>query len=271
MEPEVPKKRPNGRLLFVGAVVAILVLTPLVALLAGGGDPATDTARAGAGTPPVDVSEADVAGHRPSGPAERPLPRSRPTVVEPEAGIPGSSASEAGDGIPMEEGSASPGQGNSRSEIEAGNVEYRQYLRDFKKVEKALSSGRFTIAYGTGRLIWPLPGATSISSPFGMRWGRLHAGIDIPAPIGTRIVAADKGTVVIAGPTGGYGNYTCIQHTKALSTCYGHQSRILVSPADDVRAGQVIGLSGNTGNSTGPHLHFETRNNGSPFDPMTFF
>ena len=74
----------------------------------------------------------------------------------------------------------------------------------------------------------------------------------------------------LAGPTGGYGNYTCIQHTRTLSTCYGHQSRILVRAGQSVRAGQVIGLTGNTGFSTGPHLHFETRINGVPQDPMRF-
>jgi murein DD-endopeptidase MepM/ murein hydrolase activator NlpD len=272
VESEVPKRRPNGRLIFVGAIVAVLVLTPVVALLAGG-EKSSTTARAGSGAPPpADVSTADVPHKASTDPSERPLPKPRPTVVDTQAGIPAIETSESGDGVPMEGGITGPGgAGNSRAEIEAQNQEYRDYLRDLRKVEKALANGRFPIAYGTGRLIWPLPGYTTISSPFGMRWGRLHAGIDIPAPIGTRIVAADKGTVVLAGPTGGYGNYTCVQHTRSLSTCYGHQSRILVSPGDDVRAGQVIGLSGNTGNSTGPHLHFETRNGGSPFDPMTFF
>jgi murein DD-endopeptidase MepM/ murein hydrolase activator NlpD len=183
-------------------------------------------------------------------------------------------ASDEGEGIPMDGPiSSGGGGGNSREEIEAGNIEYRSLLRQQRTFEKLVKRApeKFAINYGTGRLVWPLPGYTSVSSPFGQRWGRLHAGIDVPAPIGTRIVAADAGTVILAGATGGYGNYTCIQHTKALSTCYGHQSRILVRPGDDVRAGQVIGLSGNTGNSTGPHLHFETRNNGSPFDPLTFF
>ena len=124
------------------------------------------------------------------------------------------------------------------------------------------------IQQGSGALIWPASG--SISSPFGMRWGRLHAGIDMPLPEGTGLRAADGGTVAIAGWVGGYGNYTCIQHSGSLSTCYGHQSSIGVSVGQSVSQGQVIGNSGNTGNSTGPHLHFEVRVNGSPVDPMGY-
>jgi peptidoglycan DL-endopeptidase CwlO len=124
------------------------------------------------------------------------------------------------------------------------------------------------IKQGSGSLIWPANG--SISSPFGMRWGRLHAGVDIPLPEGTPLRAADSGTVAIAGWVGGYGNYTCIQHSGSLSTCYGHQSSIGVSVGQSVSQGQVIGYSGNTGNSTGPHLHFEVRINGSPVDPLGY-
>jgi len=124
------------------------------------------------------------------------------------------------------------------------------------------------IRQGTGSLIYPVNG--TFTSPFGYRWGRLHAGIDIAAPIGTPIRAADSGTVVIAAYTGGYGNYTCIQHGGSLSTCYGHQTSFAVSAGGSVSQGQVIGTVGNTGNSTGPHLHFETRVNGSPVDPMGY-
>jgi murein DD-endopeptidase MepM/ murein hydrolase activator NlpD len=124
------------------------------------------------------------------------------------------------------------------------------------------------IREGSGSLIWPANG--TFTSPFGYRWGRLHAGIDIALPEGTPLRAAAAGSVVIAGWTGGYGNYTCIQHGGAMSTCYGHQSRIAVSVGTRVSQGQVIGYSGNTGNSTGPHLHFEVRINGVPQDPMGY-
>jgi peptidoglycan DL-endopeptidase CwlO len=124
------------------------------------------------------------------------------------------------------------------------------------------------IRQGSGQLIWPANG--SISSGFGMRWGRLHAGIDMPLPEGTGLRAAASGTVAIAGWVGGYGNYTYIQHGGGLSTCYGHQSSISVSVGQSVSQGQVIGASGNTGHSTGPHLHFEVRVNGSPVDPLGY-
>jgi len=94
--------------------------------------------------------------------------------------------------------------------------------------------------------------------------------MDIAAPTGTPIRAADGGRVAIAGWVGGYGNYTCIQHTGSLSTCYGHQSAIRVSVGQQVSKGQVIGAVGSTGHSTGPHLHFEVRVNGSAVDPLLY-
>ena len=109
-------------------------------------------------------------------------------------------------------------------------------------------------------------GLQPISSPFGLRWGRLHPGIDIPAPIGTPIRAADTGIVLLAGHRRLRQLHLHPAH-RSLSTCYGHQSRILVRAGEDVRAGQAIGLSGNTGFSTGPHLHFETRVNGRSRGP----
>lgn len=117
-------------------------------------------------------------------------------------------------------------------------------------------------------LIWPVQGA--LTSPFGPRWGRLHAGIDIAAPGGTPIRAAVSGTVEIAAPTGGYGNYTCINHAGGLSTCYAHQSGFATSAGASVEQGEVIGYVGNTGNSFGDHLHFEVRTNGVPQDPMGY-
>jgi murein DD-endopeptidase MepM/ murein hydrolase activator NlpD len=124
------------------------------------------------------------------------------------------------------------------------------------------------VRQGSGGLIWPANGP--VTSGFGFRWGRLHAGIDMGLPVGTPLRAAASGRVAIAGWTGGYGNYTCIQHAGALSTCYAHQSSIGVSVGQSVSQGQVIGVSGNTGNSTGPHLHFETRVNGQPVDPFGY-
>ena len=124
------------------------------------------------------------------------------------------------------------------------------------------------IRRGSGRFIWPVNGP--VVSPFGPRWGRLHAGVDIAAPGGTPIRAADSGQVVIAGWVGGYGNYVCIQHTGSLSSCYAHQPGIQVSVGQGVSQGQVIGAVGCTGHCFGDHLHFEARINGSPVDPMGY-
>jgi murein DD-endopeptidase MepM/ murein hydrolase activator NlpD len=117
-------------------------------------------------------------------------------------------------------------------------------------------------------LIWPVSGP--VTSPFGYRWGRLHAGIDIGVGYGTPIHAAASGTVVLAGWTGGYGNYTCIDHGGGLATCYAHQSSYAVSAGAHVSQGQVIGYVGSTGHSFGAHLHFEVRINGTPVDPLGY-
>jgi murein DD-endopeptidase MepM/ murein hydrolase activator NlpD len=125
------------------------------------------------------------------------------------------------------------------------------------------------VKQGSGQLIWPLSGP--VVGAFGeARPGHTHAGIDIAVPEGTPIRAADSGRVALMGYVGGYGNYTCIQHTGSLSTCYAHQSSFATSNGANVSQGQVIGYSGNTGNSTGPHLHFEVRINGTPVDPMGY-
>jgi murein DD-endopeptidase MepM/ murein hydrolase activator NlpD len=109
-----------------------------------------------------------------------------------------------------------------------------------------------------------------VVSPFGYRWGRLHAGIDIAVPYGTPIHAATAGTVVLAGWVGGYGNYTCIDHGGGLATCYAHQSSYAVSQGASVGQGEVIGYVGCTGHCFGPHLHFEVRINGTPVDPLGY-
>ncbi|HEX8743063.1 MAG TPA: peptidoglycan DD-metalloendopeptidase family protein [Thermoleophilaceae bacterium] len=124
------------------------------------------------------------------------------------------------------------------------------------------------IRRGSGRFIWPVNGP--VVSPFGQRWGRLHAGVDIASPTGTPIRAAASGRVVLMGPTGGYGNYTCVGHGGGISTCYAHQTRFATSNGASVKQGQVIGYVGCTGHCFGPHLHFEVRINGSPTDPLGY-
>jgi peptidoglycan DL-endopeptidase CwlO len=137
------------------------------------------------------------------------------------------------------------------------------------RVQAALASrAAGPLVQGSGQLVWPVNGP--VVSPYGMRWGRLHAGVDIAAGSGTPIRAAAGGRVVLMGWVGGYGNYTCIQHTGSLSTCYAHQSSFATSNGASVGQGQVIGYVGCTGHCFGNHLHFETRTGGSPVDPMGY-
>jgi len=124
------------------------------------------------------------------------------------------------------------------------------------------------VAGGSGTFAWPLSGP--ITSPFGMRWGTLHPGIDIGVPTGTPIHAAGSGTVVWCGWMSGYGNLVMIDHHNGLATLYGHQSRIAVGCNQEVSQGETIGYVGCTGFCTGPHLHFEVRVNGTPVDPLAY-
>jgi murein DD-endopeptidase MepM/ murein hydrolase activator NlpD len=129
------------------------------------------------------------------------------------------------------------------------------------------SSGSTEAPSGSG-FIWPV--SAPITSPFGMRWGTLHPGIDLGASYGAAIRAAGSGTVVWCGWLSGYGNLVMIDHHNGLATAYGHQSRIAVACNQEVSQGQVIGYVGSTGFSTGPHLHFEVRLNGTPVDPLGY-
>lgn len=115
---------------------------------------------------------------------------------------------------------------------------------------------------------WPIKGR--ITSGFGRRWRRLHAGIDIAAHRGTPIHVVRDGVVVFAGRMGGYGNFVIVQHSGGIATCYAHQSRIAVRRGQRVHTGDVIGYVGSTGHSTGNHLHFEVRIGGAPRNPRRF-
>jgi murein DD-endopeptidase MepM/ murein hydrolase activator NlpD len=158
-------------------------------------------------------------------------------------------------------GGASPDDG-----ISPGAPSDKEVREALRQIENEAEGG--PIRQGSGDMIWPIDG--QFTSPFGMRWGRLHAGIDLAAPTGRPIRVVADGRVILAAPTGGYGNYTCVAHSKSISTCYAHQSRFGASVGDVVRQGDVIGYVGNTGHSFGAHLHFEVRIDGRPVNPMDY-
>lgn len=151
-----------------------------------------------------------------------------------------------------------------------------ELLQQSKQLETVIQQlqAKSKIKYGGGKLLWPVPSSSVITSPFGMRYhpilkqSRMHTGIDIAAETGVSIVAAADGQVIFAGYYGGYGYAVIIDHGDGISTLYGHNSALLVKEGDMVERGQVIAKAGSTGLSTGPHLHFEVRKNGVPVDPM---
>ncbi|MBQ1888978.1 MAG: peptidoglycan DD-metalloendopeptidase family protein [Firmicutes bacterium] len=128
---------------------------------------------------------------------------------------------------------------------------------------------KIPVRTGTGTFAYPMRTYT-ITSRFGMRWGRMHTGVDFAAAMGTKIYAADGGTVSFAGWKGGYGNLVIVDHGGFYQTYYAHCSEMLVSEGDQVYQGQNIALCGSTGNSTGPHLHFEVRYKGDPYNPLDY-
>ena len=134
-------------------------------------------------------------------------------------------------------------------------------------IEQRARAASVSGTVGAGGCMWPVRGR--VTSEYGRRWGRLHAGIDIGAPSGTPIGASKAGTVIYAGRQSGYGNVVIIDHGGGFTTLYAHQSRIAARDGQAVDQGTRIGYVGSTGHSTGPHLHFETRYGGSPRNPRS--
>ncbi|MCW2961108.1 MAG: Peptidase [Thermoleophilia bacterium] len=144
---------------------------------------------------------------------------------------------------------------------------------DAKMLQDVIKNGSSTYGGTVGNvspagLMWPVSGP--VVSPFGQRWGRLHAGIDIAIAAGNPIHASAGGVVTHAGWMGGYGNLVIVQHAGGLSTSYAHQSQIATGVGQVVTQGQLLGFIGCTGHCFGDHLHFETRINGNPTDPMAY-
>ena len=147
-------------------------------------------------------------------------------------------------------------------------------LKELAELEKKSSKKSQWVG---GTYTWPLPGYSSISSPFGYRKhpilkvNKMHTGIDIGAPTGVSIIAANSGEVIIAKYSSGYGNYVAIDHGGGHVTLYAHMSKILVKNGQKVTKGDTIGKVGSTGLSTGPHLHFEVIESGTHKNPLSYF
>src|SRR5436190_67134 len=158
------------------------------------------------------------------------------------------------------EGDVSDIQGQIQAQLAAAQAAQAAPTQPAGPIQGESSSG----------FIWPVNGP--VTSPFCevRPWEACHPGIDIGVPTGTPIRAVADGTVAIAGPESGYGNYTCIDHGGGISSCYAHQESISVSVGQHVSQGQVIGISDCTGLCFGPHLHFEVRVNGQVVDPMGY-
>jgi murein DD-endopeptidase MepM/ murein hydrolase activator NlpD len=164
----------------------------------------------------------------------------------------------------------------AEKDLAAWNKQEDALLQESDRIGSLLraASAAKTVKAGKGVLAWPVKG--EVTSGFGYRihpiFGvrKMHTGIDIDADTGASIRAASAGTVVSAGWRGGYGKCVIIQHSGGLATLYAHQSAIMVSVGETVKRGEIIGEVGSTGYSTGPHLHFEVRVNGSPVDPLGY-
>lgn len=165
-------------------------------------------------------------------------------------------------------------EANPGKQFIAGELVLIPLSRGFMGQSRAPASytpGIYDHFFKSEGFVWPVPNSNRISSDYGHRWGRKHEGIDIPAKIGTKIVAANDGVVVYSGNEyTGYGNIIILGHRDGTFTIYAHNHRNLVESGQVVRRGQQIAQLGNTGRSTGPHLHFEVRKDGVPMNPNRF-
>ena len=169
-------------------------------------------------------------------------------------------------------------QNNLKEKIELNNEQIAALEKESKNIENQINNltAGSTGSYEGGALGWPVPGYSTISSNFGYRIhpitgvSKLHAGIDVAAPAGATVVAANSGTVIVATYSESYGNYVIIDHGGGLTTLYAHNTSLTVSAGQTVKKGRQIATVGTTGYSTGNHLHFEVRKNGTPVDPMGY-
>lgn len=159
---------------------------------------------------------------------------------------------------------------NARAEVAELSRQKEDLERDQKRIEELIRVRQNPVPtnVAAGGYGWPLCG--NVTSEYGRRWGRMHQGLDIDDNFTSAIVAAKAGTVIFTGWSGGYGQLTLIDHHDGIVTAYAHQSAIMVAEGQSVSRGQRIGTVGTTGSSTGTHLHFETRVNGSAVNPRRY-
>jgi murein DD-endopeptidase MepM/ murein hydrolase activator NlpD len=151
-----------------------------------------------------------------------------------------------------------------------------ELIKKSEELASQIRSLQRKVKYIGGNMIWPAPSSHNITSYYGNRFHpvlkkyKMHTGIDIGAPSGSSVIAANKGVVIVAGWQSGYGNTVIIDHGGGIATLYAHCSRLLVSTGQSVDSGSVIAKVGSTGLSTGPHLHFEVRKNGATVNPLQY-
>ncbi len=159
-------------------------------------------------------------------------------------------------------------------EVSSNNIE--QMIKQAQEEAARNTKLNANIKFSGGKLGWPLPGRTLISSGYGSRTspisgrGEFHTGLDIPAPTGTPVHAAADGVIIKSGTINGYGYTIIINHGSGLSTLYGHNSRLVAKVGQSVKRGDVVALVGSTGYATGPHCHFEVRVNGRHTNPWNY-
>lgn len=165
---------------------------------------------------------------------------------------------------------------NINSKLEKLEKEEDALIKKSKDLISQIKNLQTKGNYAGGKMLWPVPSSSKISSAYGNRMHpilkrkKMHTGIDISAKNGVSILAANKGTVIMSGWQSGYGNTIVIDHGGGITTLYAHCSKLLYQVGASVKAGDTIAKVGSTGLSTGPHLHFEVRKNGTPQNPQNY-
>jgi murein DD-endopeptidase MepM/ murein hydrolase activator NlpD len=175
--------------------------------------------------------------------------------------------------VALAAGAVVPDSLNDRGDPAAQNLSVQDRLNAVDMANRTDERYGPAVSVGSGEPdVWllPLKAKFQITTLFEMRWGTMHFGVDLAAPEGTPYYAAHAGVVKLAAWNGGYGNCIEIDNGNGIITIYGHSSALMVTQGQQVKAGQLIGLVGSTGYSTGPHLHFEITVNGGEYDPMKF-